>query len=182
MPGQNNVSAFSLLELLIVLVIIGIMSSLVTGLMLLEPNNELIVFVGKFNTVMQVARQQAIMTGKLHRIVINVKQKSIALEQETEQTDAFKKHVYRPVGGLLAAGHMKLPGTLSIKQFFIDGVDEFAKAGSTSQTTEAWFYVASNGLSQQVSINGVDRSTKKQFHLVLNPYKGQFTLHDNVKT
>ena len=73
-----------------------------------------------------------------------------------------------------------------IKQFNIEGFDEMSRYGVGRKTTEMWFYIMPDGLTQEVTINALDTKDLKNnkprpFSLVLSPFSAIFKYYDTFQ-
>lgn len=187
MFGTFNKPAFTLLELLLVVLIMGILISIaLPALKNRQPYQEREQFLSQFNTLMSVAWRNAITTGKASKVVFTFNPKgdgSIVVEELTNQKDRDGNPISRPVK--LANAHMRLPLRYQIKNFFVERFDE-AKRFVGRPTGQTWFFIMPNGLAQEVIINLVDSRDKvggkgRPVGLVLNPFTAQFKIYNEFQ-
>ncbi len=178
-------AGFSLLELLVVLLIIGLLGTIVIpNLQIRAPGYERQEFLASIQGLIGTAWQQVLKTGTLHRLFFDFKKSEIRLEQivKTEQFGGEKEE-----GKLVELPYIKtqlaIPPAVAIKQLFIDGTDVLNQPGVKVET--AWFYMVPEGLSQAVVINLVDtRDTDEKgqptrFGLTVNPLTAHVNLYEN---
>src|SRR6185312_12466180 len=80
MFGMNNKDGFTLLEILIVVLIIGVLGAVITpNLKQTTPRYEREEFIARFNALTQLAWQQALSTDKTHQVSIDIGKKTIFL-------------------------------------------------------------------------------------------------------
>lgn len=178
---SRNQPGFTLIELLIAIVIIGIMSAAVIPLMQrMQTGYERKRFIARLNVLTQVAWQQAIITGTVHRILFNLPERRATVERDITKSPLATKLDFEPI--TIEGASMHWPASIEIRQFIIAGFDEMKRrAGQRTQTV--WFYLIPDGMAQAITINGVDEDEEvenkpRQFGLVLNPFRAQFKVYD----
>lgn len=183
---KNNKNGFSLLELLVVIFIIGLLGSIVVpNLQRSTPRYEREEFIARFNTLLQVAWQQALMRNKTQKITVDTAKKTIVLSSATGETDRSGELVFRPLTDIAQDTQATIPDQIVVKQFFIEGFDMMAKFMGR-KTNEIWFYIVPEGMAQDVIINFLDtkdtlNDTARQVGLVLNPFNAQFKIYDTFQ-
>ncbi len=183
--GHCNIG-FTLLEILIALLIVGLMGAIIIpNLTGRTARYEREAFISELNRITQFAWQQSIMTNKMHRVLFNFEQNNIVVEKQLNDATE-KKEVFGPITGAYVESDMKIPAQLRMKQFFVEGQDELGRFVGRA-TKDAWFYIFSDGTTQQVTINMVDIKDKKNnkprpVGLVLNPFTAQFAVYDEYKS
>lgn len=173
---------FTLIEIMIAIAIIGIMAAAIAPyLQFKPPGYERNQFITRLNSLMQLAWQQAVITGKVHRMVFDIKQKKMRIEKDVTTNKESKKQHFEPVKGLMLNSELAIPHSLEIKQFILEGFDEMGRyMGGATKTI--WFYIIPDGMTQRVTINFLDKENKDikplQHGLVLNPFTAQFKVYD----
>ncbi len=175
----------SLLELVVVLAIIGlIVATTVPNFTKRRPSYLEKAFVTELNASMAQAWQQGLVTQKIQKIVFDAHNKKVFLEQEVSSTADSDEMTFQKVALPYVSTSVSIPETLEIRQFFVQGVDEFAGGASQRTTETVWFFVMPGGMAQEVVINmyarqdGVVGSDDKEISLVLNPFTAQFKTYD----
>ncbi len=175
-------AGFTLIELLIAILIIAmIMAAVVPYMQQRGPGYERKQFVAQLNALVQFAWQQAIISHKTHRVLFDFNERKATVERDITRTVAGKKLSFEAIKGVTGTS-MTWPSFIVIKQFMIEGFDEMQRfTGGASKTV--WFYIIPDGMTQQVTINGIDKEDKvdgklRQFGLVLNPFMAQFKEYD----
>jgi prepilin-type N-terminal cleavage/methylation domain-containing protein len=184
---NKNRPGFSIVELVFAMVIMGLMLAVaIPNLFQRKPFYEQKAFVTALNAFMAEAWQRGLMTQKLQKIVFDLPQRKVFLEQETNQPDPQGGVQFAPVVVQYAPVAPSWPEAFEIQQFFIQGADELLSRTSTKHTI--WFFVLPGGLAQEVVINMVDTRTQsdrnegKKIGLVLNPFTVQFKTYDEFQT
>lgn len=180
--GMNK-KAFSLLELLIVIAIIGILGSIIVpNFQQRTPRYERESFIARFNTLVQFGWQQALITHKVHRITVDIGKKEITLTAASGEKDKAGEDVFKPLINPVEETMLPIPDQILIKQFFIEGFDMMTKF-ARSKTASVWFYIIPEGMVQNVVINFNDTKDLYNDHprpigLVLNPFSAQFKTYE----
>ncbi|HVW99328.1 MAG TPA: prepilin-type N-terminal cleavage/methylation domain-containing protein [Candidatus Babeliaceae bacterium] len=170
---------FTLLEIVIAILLIGIMSALIVPRITrrgTKPEDEL---VTNLSALTQVAATNALMTGKLHRILFDFKRSLLELQQEREEKGAQEKK-FDPVKIDYLKTAINWPDVLELRNFYINGKDEMTQGAGIS-TPQVWFFISPDGLAQDAVINIENRQTHAQRGLVINPFTAQFTVHDEFQ-
>jgi prepilin-type N-terminal cleavage/methylation domain-containing protein len=166
---------FSLLEIVVAILLIGIMAALVVPRLSrrgTKPEDE---FTNGLSVLTQVASTNALLTGKLHRLLFDFKRALVELQQEREEKGAQEKK-FEPVKVDYLKTTIPWPDALELGNFYIGGKDEVGRGMGVS-TPQVWFFVSPDGLAQDVVINLQNRETHAQRGLVINPFTAQFTVH-----
>lgn len=183
--GTDKRAGFTLLELLIVLLILGIIGSvLVPNLTRRTPRYEREQFIAGLNALLSVAQSQTMSTHTVHQIYINIPQRYIMVRKPTDKIGKDGQPIFAELGGSYVRTQLDIPEQLTIKQFFIEGVNEMR--GGRGGTQDLWFFLVPEGLAQQVTINMVDTEDTvadkpRPVGLVLNPFTAQFKVYDEFK-
>jgi prepilin-type N-terminal cleavage/methylation domain-containing protein len=180
---MDNKSGFSLLEILIVVLIIGLLSSMIApNFQRATPRYEREAFIARFNTVVQFGWQQALITHKLHRVTVDIGKSLITLMADSGEKDKSGEAVFKLITNAVEDITCPIPDQILIKQFFIEGYDMMTKHGR-SGTKSAWFYIVPDGIVQNVVINCNDTkdtqdNKSRPVGLVMNPFSAQFKVYD----
>lgn len=182
----NNKQGFTLIEVLVVLAIMGaMMTVIVPNFRKLLPRREREVFIGKLNGLAQYAWQHALIERKIHKIVFDFKKNQAWVEMAVGTSKSGEPEFTR-VQGAYINPVVTIPSNIQIKNFIIEGFDEKTSRGSGG-TTESWFFITPDGLTQTVTINFLDTKQinaagkPRQFGLVLNPFNAQFKVYDSFQ-
>lgn len=179
MRGQN--SGFSLLELLVVMFLIGIMATF--GLRLIEnlrPAHKEEQFVDHVRTLLAIAWQGALASGKVHRLYFDIKKRTMRVEMQTNEPFE-EKEIFEPVMRRYDQAQFSWPSTIAFKQFYIQGAESLRKPGI--KTEAIWFYVMPDGMVQDVIMN-VEETVNAHtvpFSLVINPFTAQLVKYETFQ-
>jgi len=142
-------------------------------------------FISKLNALLSFTWQHAIVTQAIHRIQFDLEKNSVSVYFATKEHTAHGKPLFSPVKGRYINTRIPWPQQIKIKQFFVLGFDEMRRFVERT-VSQVWFYVAPEGLAQEVIINFTDTSDTRQTlprttSLVLNPFTAQFTVYDTFQ-
>ena len=185
---NRNHDGFSLLE---VIVFIGIFAAIMAiGMSTMQRQRtwryERETFIARLNALLFTGWKNAITTNKLHRISWDLGKRKVIIAAATDAIDSKSgETVFKPLAGKYSTTSLTIPETIKIENFIIEGYDEMKKY-TGNQMPQFWFYLAPNGLTQEVTINFwdmKDRVEKKPrpIGLVLNPFNAQFESYDTFK-
>ena len=180
--SKHHSLGFTLIELLIAIAIIGMMMvAVIPYMQRMQSGYERKQFVAGINSLAQVAWQQAIITGAVHRVLFNIKERKAFVERDVTKSALTKKLDFEPMESVEGSS-MSWPTSMEIKQFMIGGFDEMKRIKG-DKAKEIWFYVIPDGMTQAVTINFIDKddiveNKPKQFGLVMNPFLAQFKVYD----
>jgi len=174
---------FTLLELVVALAIFAILATIIIPqLGRGDARKRREQFVLQLNALVRHAAIDALVTNKMHKIVIDVANRRITVQQQTTQKDDQGQWLYTTPRRPYAQKPLLIPRDYSINNLIIEGFDEMSRfTGGT--TTTVWFYSMPQGLTQAVTINMLDKNDKRhahayKFRLVLNPLSAQFRIYD----
>ncbi len=179
---MNLRPGLSLIELMIALAIVGmIMASIIPMLQQREPGYERKQFTARLNVLMHFAWEQAVISHAVHRVLFDFKNHKAFVEKDVTKSSTEKALEFVPSKGMGA--EIAWPKTFIIRQFIVEGFDEMKRFGGAKGAETSWFYIIPDGMTQQVTINGVDKEDNvygkpSEFGLVLNPYMAQFKAYD----
>ncbi|MDP3889131.1 MAG: prepilin-type N-terminal cleavage/methylation domain-containing protein [bacterium] len=178
---------FTLIELLIVIAILGILISIaIPNIQQTMPRYERETFIARLNALMQLSWQHAVTTHKIHRISFNLGKNNVHLDVQTDKYEKTGEPKFEPLKQVYLKTSLVIPDTIDIKNFFIEGFDEMTRFAEGRKTTEIWFFMVPEGLTQEVTINFFDKKDRqagkpKPFSLVLNPFNAQFKTYDTFQ-
>lgn len=176
-------NGFTFLELLVVMMLIGIMATLVVpNLRHLVPNYRHKEFIAHFNSLTQLAWQNALITQKLHRVWFDINKKIVRVEIEKPIEHEGEKKEFVLVQAPYISAQYTVPDSIEIQNFYVEGTDMLRQPGIKTETI--WFYVVPDGMVQEVIINAVDtrnldeQEKPKQFSIIINPFTAHMTTHE----
>ena len=180
-------SGFTLLEIIIAVAVVALITTVaVPSLWRRAPEHERKQLISQLNGFAQHAWHQAMVTGKVHKILFNLGANRIELQKATDKLADNGEPICEPVSRLYIAQSFAWPKTLQIKQFIVEGFDMMQKyTGKPSE--QIWFYIVPDGLAQSVIINMLDTKDllpgkkPRPVSLVLNPFSAQFSVYDTFQ-
>lgn len=179
MHGKNN--GFSLLELLVVMFLIGIMTTFALQVYKnVRPAYKQEQFVDNVRTLLAIAWQGALTTGKIHRLYFDLTKRVMLVEKQTNEPYE-EKEVFAPVARAFDQAQFKWPSAIVFKQFYIQGVESMYVPGI--KTNAIWFYIMPDGMVQEIIMNieeTVDDS-KLPLSIVINPFTAQLSTYDTFQ-
>lgn len=177
---------FGLLEIMIAVAIIGMVTAtVVPNFARRMPRIQRENFINSLNNLVQFARQHALTTRKLHKVSFDITQRRAWIEQEVSK-DSKGEAVFAPIKSASLRAHYSWETHFVFQNFLIEGVDELSRYGSGKKTEELWFFIVSDGLAQEVTVNVADtkdtlNKRSRQIGLVLNPFTAQFKVYDEYQ-
>jgi prepilin-type N-terminal cleavage/methylation domain-containing protein len=187
MRGTYNRSGFSLIEIMVAILIIGLMAAIVSpNLGRKKPEYERQQFLGHLNALVRLAAQQASATGKLHRLYFDFERNKVSVEVKAEGKNEKGEQAFKPMKAAYLRSSLTWPKHYWPQNFIIEKSDELAPEGSVSTKKKVWFFIMPDGLAQDVIINIIDRNPAyrgkpKQIGLVMNPFSAQFKIYDSFQ-
>jgi len=151
-----------------------------------KPGNDRDMFIARLNTLIGLSWKHSIQTGSMQRISWNLIKRTVTLATEADNANNKENEpTFKPLSTKFGVTEIAIPKTIKIEQFFIEGFDEIGKYKG-SKNSENWFYLAPNGLTQEVTINILDlkdtlEKKPRPFGLVLNPFNAQFEVYDSFQ-
>ncbi len=130
MCGKNSKSGFTLIELLIAFALIAVLMGIVVpSFKNLLPRREREAFISKVNAITRFAWQRALIERKVHRIFFDFKKREFWVEEPAGTTKLGEMEFNR-VKGTHFSTSGKIPSTIEIKNFIIEGFDEMTRRGA----------------------------------------------------
>lgn len=155
---------FTLIEILVVILIIGIMASIGLPRVFSTRTTNAEQFVARFNALVAYGVQQAIAKSRVEAVFLNL------LGKKVELMDSSNNKVEKTID---------IPKEIEVTNFFLNGVSQFDSSGKHES---AWFYINDQGITQEVKIVFTDkeilskRPQSAYFEMNLNPFTALFTI------
>lgn len=185
MKSETNATrAFTLIEMVIALAIIALLAVVaVPTLMQRSPQYERKQFIQKLNSLTQFAWQHAITTGKVHRLLFDMRKRTIVIQESQSKKDVYGKPLFKTVKNSYVRTEYVWPASIMVQSVFIDGKDPLQ---IFDEAYELWFYLVPSGIAQDVILNFNDKNDTlagrpRQFSVVLNPFTAQFKAYDTFQ-
>lgn len=167
---------FTLLEIVVAIAIIALMATLVIP-RFGRKKTERDIFIHDFNALLVHSYNNALMTGKIQKVVWDVDKKSISVETATDERDSSGALKFKPLQAGYVKKALKIPDEFSLKNFFIKGKDELLEG----PTKKLWFYIMPSGIAQEIIINIFDTKTEQEIGMILNPFTVQVKVYDQYQ-
>jgi prepilin-type N-terminal cleavage/methylation domain-containing protein len=179
-------TGFTFLELVVVIMLFGIMTTMVVpNLQYLLPTYKRKEFLTQISVLVHLTWQQSLATQKAHRVYFDLEKRILRIEIESDKKDKEGKPAFEPATITYLNTSYQWSDSIVIKQFFIEGEELLTHAGI--KTDKVWFYIAPDGLAQEVVINLVDngdldaQGKPTPVGLVLNPFSAEFKIYDEFQ-
>ncbi|MEX0940272.1 MAG: type II secretion system protein [Candidatus Babeliales bacterium] len=176
---------FTFLELVVVIMLIGLLATIVVpNLQNVIPGYKRKEFLSRLTGLVRLSWQQALITQRAHRVLFDLEKRIVQVEIESEKKDKKAKPLFEPIKISYLNSTYQWTENIEIKQFFVEGKELIARPGI--KTEQVWFYIAPDGLAQEVIINFVDTAQldagrPTTISLVLNPFSAQFREYDTFQ-
>lgn len=183
----HNKRGFTFIELMVAIFLIGIMAA-VTIPYLRGDDPELVrnQFVEELNTFSSLVWYNAIVTGKVHKVVIDLQESQMFAEIQTDEKTGQGDPKYEPMqidysNSLFNWDNRKF----EIKDIYVN--NKSALFSGDGNSDKVWFFIMPDGLSQSVKINfydvaeGKDFGESSDYSLVLNPFSVQFKIYETFQ-
>lgn len=168
-----NKSGFTLIELIFVIVIIGILSMVTLPALRLIGGDKRAEFVNQLSHLVQITWQNAVVTGKVHRIVFDSANREIRAEMREVTKTGEKAGEYIPVAGVYFKTSLKWDlERFALKDWYLTNI-------KPEISNNLNFLIFPEGVTQPVMINF---ASDEPLSLVLNPFSAQFKAYDTYQT
>ena len=154
----------SLIEIVIAIALIAIMAITIIP-KFTRRGDEQTRILSDINLILRVAYINALITGKVHRLLFNLKSSTMFLQKEHDKNFVSVYISYMPSKTTWNSAY-------KIVQFLVKGKDEII-TGAGAATSEVWFFIMPDGLAQEVTITFSNEDTGESFSLELNPFSVQ---------
>lgn len=167
--------AFTLLEILVVMALIGVMTTFILSqLSKRKPNMDWLAVTQEINNLLLFARQEAIASHKVHRLVF--RSDLIFVEEELiNKRGKATEYAYRPVASLSASSRYELPAGITIDAVYAQKKDSFKEQGG-----QAFCYIVPDGLIQPVKLflTRVEPQQESKVTIQFQTFLGECTYQD----
>lgn len=157
-------SGISLIEIIIAIALIGVMAMLVLPRFSRRGMSERDHILHEINLLLRTAQTNALLTGSTHKVIFNLKDSSISLEQEKDGAFIPVKISYLPT--------TTWDPSYKLTQFIVKGKDAI-REGEGVRTSQVWFFIMPDGFSQEVTLTFHNEETHETFSFILNPFIAQ---------
>lgn len=151
---------FSLIELMVVIVLIGIITAMGLPRFLRPGRPPSEQFMGRLNVLMSEAVDSSEQTHKVHKVLFNLPAKKVEIQTLSGHT----------VGKGIA-----IPDAVEIRDVVINGKSSFMEGGGEKRTV--YILINPEGISQEVMLTLIDHKIRAS-----NPRGGQYTWYLNPFT
>ncbi len=173
-------SAFTLIEMMVVIGIMAFMAAIIIPrLAFRTPQAEWPTILADLNDIVFFARQEAISTQKVHRIVFKISADqldTVFVEEELDDPEKPGRKIYSPTSFYFSTKYT-FHESVKIKAFFNGKYESLAE-----NKGEGYCYVIPDGLVQDILIHVVrknkENGTEIPVSFTLSPFFGKFELHD----
>lgn len=156
---------FTLIEIVIVILIIGIISAVSIPRLFRSPVSQTEQFVGRLNGLMQEAAELAQQSGTSKRVFFNITGKSVAIQS---------------IAGKQEGKSIEIPDAVEISEAFINGKSAFALGAGEKR--DMYLLINPHGISQEVRVILIDHAVRARspqrgiYEFDLNPFTSVFRL------
>ncbi|MBI2344803.1 type II secretion system protein [Candidatus Dependentiae bacterium] len=179
---QNNQSGISFIEILVVLLLISIATSLfIPRFLSNKPRSAQKKFFTEFTTLIADTVFQAVKNKTVYQVYFDLNKHYIVVKRYNSKIATDNKHLkFEPMPIDIFLNKINVPTAFTIQNFFVQGKDEFTPG---MKMNEAWFYIMTDGNSQALILNINDDSDNQEtkFSITINPFYSQVKLHDTFQ-
>lgn len=175
---RGHSKGFTLIELVVVLLIMGIMMTLGLPRLFQKPRDSRELFFSQLTMLTQAGVRAAIQQRTVHRVIFDFEKSELRLECAAQPgpIEDLLTQAYAPASAAWGKNTFAFPVGLLIKNLFIEGKDELAGGG----TKQSWFYIDHEGTMQSVIVVVGDEHRDGEKSFVLNPFTKLFVVNDGV--
>jgi prepilin-type N-terminal cleavage/methylation domain-containing protein len=172
-------ASFSLLEILIVVVVIGILATMtLPRLMRKPPESEWKTVLDELNNLVTYGRQEAIANKKVYRLHFISNRTSgdtVQVEVEKDNPEKPGEKIFVTISSYYFKPIYKVPQEITIQGVYSGTKNEFEDSKGN-----AYCYIVPDGLVQEVTVQ-MDREIKGQkssMKFMMIPFFGNFETHE----
>lgn len=170
--------AFTLIEMLIVMVIIGFMVTMIPSwLFRKRVDSSLPAVMREFNNLLLVARQQAITSQKVHRLFFKSEKNFndyVVVQTMDKDPEKKGKEIARIVASEYLETKYDLPQGIKMEAVYLGKEELFSE-----NRNEAYCYVSPNSLVQGIFIHVIRKidDLEQKVTFKVEPFLGEFELY-----
>lgn len=178
---MGNKAGFTLIEIIIVMIIIGIMTTMITRVVVRKPVDEWDYVLEEFNNLAYVARQESLAIRSVHRILLQSSDDNgdrMIIEREFDDPEKVGMKKYERATSKYLDVEYVFPETIRLKAVYVNGKPSFDRY----REGKAFIYVTHEGLVQpaivQLTRTHDDQESFASF--ILEPFIGTFEFKDGL--
>lgn len=170
-------SAFTLLEIMIVMVVIGIIATMaLPRLTRKDPSSNWTTVLDEINNLVFYARQDAISNYKNYQLRFTgkvIKPDKVTIEEEKASAEDPSKNIFVPAQAFGFATSYSLPKTISIEAVYHNKTEEME-----DNKGNGYCHIIPNGLVQKttVHLSRTEKNTTSKISLRMMPFFGKFEI------
>lgn len=165
MVHETNKPGFTLIEIVIVILIIGIITAMSIPRLFRSPVSQTEQFIGRLNSLMQEAVESAQQSGVSKRVFFTITGKNVAIQS---------------IAGKQEGRSIEIPDAVEINEAFINGKSAFALGAGEKR--DLYLLINPDGISQEVRLILIDHAVRSRsprggsYEFYLNPFTSVFRL------
>jgi hypothetical protein len=166
---------------MIVVVVIGIMTTMITRVVMKKPTDEWSYILEELNNLIYVARQEALSTRSIHRVLFlasDDKGDKAIIEREFDDPEKIGVKKYEKATSKYLDIEYAFPKTIKLKALYVNGKSQFDRY----REGKSFIYVTHEGLVQHAIVNLTrthdDQESFASF--IIEPFIGTFELKEGL--
>lgn len=179
---MNKSSAFTFIEMLMVLLLVGVVASVMMPLITRRrvSKEKWSIIQDDCNNLVFFARQEAIANGRVHRLTFSSPKGAIAdqvtIEEERQDPEKPEKKIYVPVQSYYFETRYEFDQSVKIRRVYVGRQETFTE----NPIAGAHCYIVPDGLVQDVIIQltRTRGGTQEGGSLKMNPFFGKFEFEE----
>lgn len=176
---RSHRDAFSLIEIMIAVAVIGIMTATITRVMVRKPVDDWGTVHQSLSITVAQAQQAALLSQKVHRIAIISLPRgggTFTIESEEKNPEKPLTFLYKPATNLRAENPYMLPNSFEIRAVFVKGVSQL-----NDRSSNASFHVTKEGIVDPTVLHIVrikDEKEESRKTFIVQPFLGRCDIQD----
>jgi prepilin-type N-terminal cleavage/methylation domain-containing protein len=177
---NNAAKAFTMIEMMVVIVIIGIMAAImIPRFTQKSPRAEWPMIVDDLNNLVFFARQEAIANQKNYRLAFTNTQNHalmVVVEEEKQNPEKPEQIIYEPAFSYYFTPQYIFHESVSLKAFFVNKTKKIEEG----EKGKEYCYVIPDGLVQDITLQLFHKNSpdEKGVTLKMMPFYGIFTIEE----